>query len=111
MAYPAQTWVVHGTARMQLFDAQHYSSLMLPASTQVYVSSIEPTAAAVLLAKRIVQQAQQRGAARDRTEADSVRTSVGAARPKYYPFAAPLRRQLAIRGGLQLYRCAGSTQP
>ena len=32
---------------------------------------------AVLMAKRILQQAQQRGAARDRNQADSMRFSIG----------------------------------
>ena len=60
------------------------------------MNSVDPAAAAVLLAKRIVQQAQQRGAARDRTEADSVRTSVGATPSGLSTLR--LRRSLGVRG-------------
>jgi hypothetical protein len=49
--------------------------------------SIDPTAAAVLLAKRIVQHAEQRGAARDRDQAESIRTSVGT---KLCPAVSPI---------------------
>ena len=42
------------------------------------MAGVDPTAAAVLLAKRIVEEAQQRGVAHDRDHAESMRTSVGA---------------------------------
>ena len=52
--------------------------LQWPLLMQAYLEGVDPTAAAVLLAKQIVQQAQQRGAAQDKAQAESMRTAVGA---------------------------------
>ena len=47
-------------------------------SKDVYIASIAPEAAALLLAKKVVHEAQRSGAAADRGRSERIRTAIGA---------------------------------